>query len=137
MAVSAPALSRWTTCCMATAQLRAADAAGKTTMRPSPRFFTSVPPEVAMACRRAEKCLWRTSSPASGVSEEASSVEPTRSVKSTVMFSVVATEPPVPASRRKIRRDQGFLHGAAIDGPDEGGCGGRGRLDLEWLEPTL
>ena len=47
---------------------------------------------------------------ASGVSEEASSVEPTRSVKSTVMFSVVATEPPVPAIGRKIRRDQGFLH---------------------------
>ena len=53
-----------------------------------------------MACRRAEKCLRRTSSPASGVSEEASSVEPTRSVKSTVMFSV-ATEPPVAASEAK------------------------------------
>jgi hypothetical protein len=36
------------------------------------------------------------------------------------MFSVVATEPPVPASRRKTRRDQGFLHGAAIGGPDDG-----------------
>ena len=63
-------------------------------MRPSPRFFTSVPPEAAMASRRPEKCLFRTSSPAAGVNDEASSVEPTRSVKSTVMFSVVPTAPP-------------------------------------------
>src|ERR1700674_1538289 len=105
---------------MATAHERAAEAAGKTTMRPSPRFFTSVPPEVEMARRRAEKCLRRTSSPASGVSKEASSVEPTRSVKSTVMFSVAATEPP---SRKygKIRRDQGLLHRWAIGGPAQPG----------------
>jgi len=41
-------------------------------------------------------------------------------VKSTVMFSVVDTEPPVAASGPKTRRDQGFRHGAAI-GPDYGG----------------
>ena len=41
---SAPALSRSTACCMATAQDRAAEAAGNTTISPSPRFLTSVPP---------------------------------------------------------------------------------------------
>ena len=82
---------------MATAHDRAAEAIGNTTMSPSPRFFTSVPPEAAMAWRSAEKCVRRSSSPASGVSAEASSVEPTRSVKSTVTFSVAATGPPCPA----------------------------------------
>ena len=62
-----------------------------------------------MACRRAEKCLLRTSSPASGVSEEASSVEPTRSVKSTVMFSVVATEPLSPPVAERLGEIRGFF----------------------------
>ena len=84
------------------------------------RLIRNMPILVATAWRRAEKCLRRTSSPASGVNVEASSVEPTRSVKSTVMFSVVATEPPVPATRRKSRRDQAFPHLGAIGGPDEG-----------------
>ena len=48
-------LSRSTPCCMATAQARAAEAEAKTTMSPSPRFFTSVPPASAMAWRRIEK----------------------------------------------------------------------------------
>ena len=61
-ACSRSRLSRSTPCCMATAQARAADAEPKTTMSPSPRFFTSVPPASAMAWRRMEKWFRRTSS---------------------------------------------------------------------------
>ena len=54
---------RWSTpCCMATPQSKAADAEEKATMRPSPRFLTSVPPASVTACRRIEKCPRRTSS---------------------------------------------------------------------------
>ena len=48
-------LSRSAPCCMATAHPNAADAELKTTMSPSPGFFTSVPPDSAIACRRVEK----------------------------------------------------------------------------------
>ena len=47
-----PRLSRSTPCCMATAQARAAEAEANTTISPSPRFLTSVPPASATAWRR-------------------------------------------------------------------------------------
>ena len=80
--------------CMATAQERAGIVASNATMSPSPRFLTSVPPVAAITSRSVAKWARRTSSAASGESEEESSVEPTRSVKSTVTFSVAATGPP-------------------------------------------
>ena len=79
---------------MATAHDRAADATGKTTMIPSPRVLTSLPPEAATAWRSAEKCARRNSPAASVLRAEASAVESTRSVKSTAMFSLAATRPP-------------------------------------------
>ena len=64
---SRPRLSRSMPCCMATAQDNAADDEANTTMSPSPRFFTSVPPASATACRKIAKCRRRSSSAASGV----------------------------------------------------------------------
>ncbi len=57
-------------------------------MSPSPTFFTSVPPAAAMAVRNREKCTCRSDSAPSGPSCEASSVDPTRSVKTTVVVTV-------------------------------------------------
>jgi hypothetical protein len=67
-------------------------------MRPSPRFLTSVPPDAAIALRRTEKCARRSSSAASGERAEASSVEPTRSVKRIVTCSLRDIGPAPPAT---------------------------------------
>jgi len=88
---------------MATAQARAADAEPKTTMSPSPRFLTSVPPDSAMAWRRIEKCPRRTSSEASADRRCDSSVEPTTSVKRIVALSVLKKSPP-PGGHQSMRR---------------------------------
>src|ERR1022692_3711046 len=79
---------------MATPQARAATAETKTTMSPSPRFLTSVPPDSAMAWRRIEKCPRRTSSAASAERRCDNSVEPTTSVKRIVALSVLKKSPP-------------------------------------------
>ena len=47
-------LDRSTPCCIATAQDKAAEAEVKATISPSPRCFTSVPPDSAMDWRRRE-----------------------------------------------------------------------------------
>ena len=78
-------------CCIATAHDNAADADPNTTISPSPRFFTSVPPASATACRKIEKCSRRSSSAASGDRLDANAVEPTMSVNNTATFSVVTT----------------------------------------------
>ena len=85
---------------MATAQAMAAEADAKTTMSPSPRFFTSVPPDSARAWRRIEKCPRRTSSAASGARRCDSSVEPTTSVNRTATFSIDKTDSPACANPR-------------------------------------
>ena len=87
---------------MATAQARAADAEEKTTISPSPRFFTSVPPASAMAWRRIEKWPRRTSSAILGQPLD-SSVEPTMSVNRIATFSVVTVGPPPPARPNRRR----------------------------------
>ena len=66
----------------------------KTTMTPSPRFLTSVPPASAMAWRRIEKCSRRSSSAASGSKAEANAVDPTMSVNRIVTLSVLKNQPP-------------------------------------------
>ena len=67
----------------ATAAARAATADGKVAMTPSPVFFTSDPPWAATTSRRRAKCSPRSSSKAASPRRTMSSVEPTRSVKST------------------------------------------------------
>jgi hypothetical protein len=74
---------------MATAQESALEGEVNATMSPSPKFFTSIPFASAMAWRRMEKCPRRSSSASSGDKLDASLVEPTMSVNSTVTFSVV------------------------------------------------
>jgi hypothetical protein len=74
---------------MATAHDIADDAVANTTMSPSPRFFTSVPPASATAWRRIEKWPRRTASAASGDNPAANAVEPAMSVNSTATFTVV------------------------------------------------
>ena len=59
-------LSRSMPCCIATAHDNAADADRNTTISPSPRFFTSVPPASTTAWRNIAKCPRRSSSAASG-----------------------------------------------------------------------
>ena len=54
------------------------------TIRPSPRFFTSVPPDAATAPRNNRKWVWRNSSAASGPSRAAVAVESTKSVNTNV-----------------------------------------------------
>src|SRR5664280_907852 len=106
---------------MATAQARAADAEPKTTMSPSPRFFTSVPPDSAMAWRRIEKWPRRSSSAVSGDRRCDSSVEPTMSVKRIATFSVVIGAVPQPARIYRRREgdwlaDRGTLRPRASEG---------------------
>jgi len=73
---------------MATAQASAADAEPNTTMRPSPRFLTSVPPASTIVWRRIEKCPRRSSSAASGDTRCDKSVEPTTSVNRMTVLSM-------------------------------------------------
>ena len=77
---------------MATAHASAPDAAGNTTISPSPRFLTSVPPVAASASRSTPKCVRRRSSKASWDNWDANAVEPTRSVNITVTVSIAAGE---------------------------------------------
>jgi len=63
-------------------------------MRPSPRFFTSMPPASAIAWRRIEKCSRRSSSAASGAKADANAVDPTMSVNRIVAPSVLKKHPP-------------------------------------------
>ena len=111
-------------CCIATAHDNAADADANTTMSPSPRFFTSVPPASATACRKIEKCSRRNSSAASGARLDASAVEPTMSVNNTATFSVVtsAVLPNAPAHRMPASL------GANHRGGGGGGGGGGGDI---------
>ena len=89
---SRPRLSRSTPCCMATPQASAAEAEANTTMSPSPRFFTSVPPAWAMPGVGSRNARGEPRRPASGESRCDSSVEPTTSVNRIATFSVVKTD---------------------------------------------
>src|SRR5262245_18906668 len=64
------------------------------TIRPSPRFFTSMPPDAAIAARSNRKWVWRNSSAASGPRRAAVAVESTRSVKTNVAVTDDDTIPP-------------------------------------------
>jgi hypothetical protein len=77
---------------MATAHDMAADAVRKTTMSPSPVFFTSKPPVAATAWRSMEKWWRRNSSTTSGGRRDAQPEESTMSVNRTAMFSVLCVE---------------------------------------------
>jgi hypothetical protein len=83
-----------TACCIDAAHSSAADASRETTIRPSPRFFTSVAPTVVMAWRNSKKWVRRTSSAPAGDIPAARAVEPTMSVNTTVTCSVSAIDPP-------------------------------------------
>ena len=65
-------------------------------MRPSPRFFTSMPPAAVRAARRRAKWVWRSSSAVLGSSAVDSSVDPTMSVKRMVTVCVFAKSAPPP-----------------------------------------
>ena len=58
------------------------------TIKPSPRFLTSWPRASAAAARSSPKCSRRSSSAAASPRRERSSVDPTRSLNSTVTVSV-------------------------------------------------
>jgi hypothetical protein len=97
-------------------------------MIPSPKFLTSVPPVSAMAWRRIEKWIRRTSSAASGERRWGSSVEPTMSVKRVRRFDleemrvIGLTDESVP---RPVRDSQPIGHiafGSVITGHRVGGC---------------
>lgn len=83
-------LWRCTACCMATAQAEASLAAPKATMRPSPRFLTSVPAWSLTLSRSRAKWAWRICSARSSPRRATAAVDPTRSVKA------IATSPVEP-----------------------------------------
>ena len=101
---------------MATPLSSAADADAKTTMTPSPRFLTSVPPVSAIAWRSTEKGPRWTSSATSAVSRWDNSVDPTKSVNRIATFSVVIVIAPLPAPPKNTWRR---LHplGVNAEGP--------------------
>jgi len=87
------ALWRCESCWMEMDASSAEPADGNTAMIPSPRFFTSVPPWAPIDVRSSSKCVRRTSSAAAALSRVLSSVEPTRSVKTTVAATVRPSSP--------------------------------------------
>src|SRR5262245_16590078 len=66
------------------------------TIKPSPRFFTSVPPEAVIAPRSNRKWVWRNSSAAAGPRRAAVAVESTRSVNTNVAVTDADKPPTLP-----------------------------------------
>ena len=103
-------------CCIAIAHDSAAAGPSNATIRPSPRFFTSRPPDSATAFRNDEKCSRRNSSACSSPTRDSNSVEPTRSVNRTVIIAVVIC-PPRLSARRCPRKRNALLPGLSLDLP--------------------
>ena len=110
--LAARRLCRSMACWMATAPASPSAAPVKVAITPSPSCFTTVPRWARMAVATSRSWTWRSSSAASSPRRVRSSVEPTRSVNSTVAVSARAPPPSVHAGRlpksiETHRRDAG------------------------------
>jgi pimeloyl-ACP methyl ester carboxylesterase len=83
-----------------------------------PRFFTSLPFVAEIASLRVEKCARPTSSAVSGASDEDNSIDPTRSVKSSVALCVPDKPlPPRHASAPSVSAGANVARNRATRGP--------------------